>query len=85
MMPKIAETWTGKVPSGKTAWAEVEPTIFRGDKDLSVSTTDAEQPRSPYSARFSQGATIVPRVLFMVEPTPASSLKSDHLRPDPFV
>ena len=29
---------------------------------------------SPYAPRFAQGATVVPRVLFMVESRPASAL-----------
>src|SRR5690606_16780107 len=29
--------------------------------------------RSPYHPRFRQGATLVPRVLFMIEPVPAES------------
>ncbi len=71
-MPSTAEIWSGKIPKDKNAWVDVAPAITRVDSALAVSSDD--QIRSAYSSRFAQGANIVPRVLFMVEPAPVSVL-----------
>jgi hypothetical protein len=46
-------------------WDIVSEHVTRHDFDLSVHDEDAKE--SQYEPRFTQGATIVPRVLFMVE------------------
>jgi len=69
--PNTTTVWAGRLPAGRTAWADVEPQIQR-------ESVAARQPpvatKSPYHARFRQGATIVPRVLFMVEKLPVGPL-----------
>lgn len=61
-MPR-AEVWSGRLPATGTTWAKVEPGVTR---EL-PGTRTPDSPRSHYALRFKQGASIVPRVLFMVE------------------
>ena len=72
--PLSAETirWRGTIPRGVHSWLDVEPYLTREPAHLIV-RSDTEGP-SPYGARFSQGATIVPRVLFFVQPQKANPL-----------
>jgi hypothetical protein len=64
------ERWSGRLPMPNASWEIAAQYISRA--------TATEPPRtsgmSPYAQRFAQGATIVPRVLFMVESRPATSL-----------
>ncbi|MHC3370787.1 N-6 DNA methylase (plasmid) [Rhodococcus aetherivorans] len=71
-MPGEAEIWSGRIPKGKHTWVDVAPALNRTSSSVAVSSKD--QLRSPYSSSFAQGASIVPRVLFMVEPAPVSVL-----------
>ncbi|MFF5180695.1 N-6 DNA methylase [Micromonospora sp. NPDC000316] len=64
-LPSVTERWTGRVPSNAKSWRLVEPLVTREAADLVVS--ESALTGSPYKARFSQGATIVPRLLFFVE------------------
>ncbi len=68
-MPQ-GETWTGRLPSPHGAWTEVESAISRATQEKSEPLGEG----SPYAVRFRQGATIVPRVLFMVERRKAGPL-----------
>lgn len=67
-----AERWSGKVPPAAT-WADVQATISRISPDPAPKGGPAPTPvrKSPYGDRFTQGATIVPRVLHMVQVTQA--------------
>ncbi|SDL64747.1 hypothetical protein SAMN05421869_12898 [Nonomuraea jiangxiensis] len=70
-----AETtrWTGILPRGAHRWEDVRSFVKR-ESALLVRDDDTAKAPSPYAARFSNGATIFPRVLFFVEPQPASPL-----------
>jgi SAM-dependent methyltransferase len=72
-LPVDTERWTGTLPRGSHTWDEAAPHLTRQSARLVVHDVDEEAP-SPYGARFGQGATIVPRVLFFVRPQPASPL-----------
>ncbi|MFD8967842.1 N-6 DNA methylase [Streptomyces sp. NPDC059568] len=64
--------WTGKLPGRNADWAHVQKWIKREEHELKY--VDDELISSPYRNRFWQGATIVPRVLFFVEPQDAGPL-----------
>ncbi len=65
-----AETWSGRLPLPNASWEIAERYITRA-----AETGQSTGPGiSPYAPRFAQGASVVPRVLFMVEPRPASAL-----------
>jgi len=72
-LPVRTMRWTGTIPRTAHTWTETEPYIAREPAELSVSN-DESSAVSPYDSRFSEGVTIVPRVLFFVEPQPASPL-----------
>ena len=63
-MPATAELWSGRLPTINAAWNDVEPHIQRSAGALHVAS---DEYASPYRSRFAQGATLVPRVLLMVE------------------
>jgi len=69
-MPSMAEWWSGRLDSTDT-WASVEPLIERVEAPTVV-VDDAHA--SPYQSRFTQGATLVPRVLFIVDRVDAGPL-----------
>jgi SAM-dependent methyltransferase len=63
-LPEQTKSWVGRFDTEHATWAEAAPHI---------SILDGEPPGpgkrpSPYASRFTQGATIVPRVLFLVNP-----------------
>jgi SAM-dependent methyltransferase len=62
--------WAGRVPKHNASWAEAAAGITVGD----VTAATADTARSPYAERFTQGATVVPRMLFVVEDAAASPL-----------
>jgi hypothetical protein len=68
-MPE-AELWTAKLKEGNAMWAAVAGQFTRS----SVAVAPVAGARSPYHSRFRQGATIVPRMLFMVERRAAGPL-----------
>ena len=55
--------WSGRLPTPNLTWEQASSELVR-TRNTAVITEDG---RSPYHARFSQGATVVPRMLFMVE------------------
>lgn len=63
-MPTTALVWTGRAPH-RHAHVETATQLRQHLGELSVGSEDDE--RSPYAARFSQGATLVPRTLCRVE------------------
>jgi SAM-dependent methyltransferase len=72
MSPEVDE-WRGRVDSEHASWQAVEPGIKRSTQSANPVETEALAV-SVYSPRFGQGATIVPRVLFMVEKQPSGAL-----------
>jgi SAM-dependent methyltransferase len=68
-MPARAEVWTGRLPEGNPPWSAVNALIERN-----VAQASAVGSASPYVRRFVDGATIYPRVLFMVKKEKAGSL-----------
>jgi SAM-dependent methyltransferase len=65
--------WTGKLPRTAHTWSQAEPYLTREPAKLVVSD-DESLAASPYDAKFSQGASLVPRVLLFVQPQPANPL-----------
>lgn len=72
-MSSEVDEWTGRVDSELATWKTVEPRIKRSTVGAAAMAT-ASVAASPYTQRFAQGATIVPRVLFMVSPQPSGAL-----------
>jgi SAM-dependent methyltransferase len=72
-LPTATNRWSGTLPRTAQTWEEAEPHLHREDATLAISDDDAEDV-SPYGDRFSNGANIFPRMLFFVEPQPASPL-----------
>jgi SAM-dependent methyltransferase len=70
-MPNEMDKWSGKLPRGNLSWSEASLHISRAGGG--ISDTGGKH-LSEYAARFSQGATIVPRFMFFVESAPASPL-----------
>ncbi len=64
-LPSRSMRWTGQLPRSNDIWEVVSKHVTRQDFNLTVHDDDATE--SPYEPRFSQGTTVVPRVLFMVE------------------
>ncbi len=64
------ETWAGTKVDHAAGYAEVEPRITR----TATTASPASATRSPYAPRFSQGATLVPRFLVLVQNAPAGPL-----------
>ncbi len=58
------EIWAGRLEEVNATWSSAENAIVRRDGEL-ITHDDPHQ--SPYNERFSQGASIVPRMLFIVE------------------
>lgn len=71
-LPLKTTRWTGQLPRGTDTWDAVREHVTQGENDLSVH--DGDTPGSPYGPRFANGATIFPRVLFMVEIQPSGPL-----------
>ncbi len=71
-MPQTALIWTGRAPH-RHASSDTAHQLHHAVGNLSVITSDDER-SSPYSRRFSQGANLVPRLMFRVEEIPAGAL-----------
>lgn len=70
-MPGHALVWTGRAPHRHSSIEQ--PLLLRqAVGELTISTED--DPKSPYAARFSQGANLVPRLLFRVAPAAVTGL-----------
>jgi SAM-dependent methyltransferase len=67
-----AETWSGRLPVHNASAAIAAENLSRATSEATLSGASA----SLYGRRFTQGATIVPRVLFMVQASPASAIGS---------
>lgn len=64
-LPTFTEQWTGKVPRDAHDWQAAAPLLAREPATLTLVGDSLIE--SPYGPRFSQGASIVPRMLFFVE------------------
>lgn len=64
-LPTFTEQWTGKIPRDAHDWRTAFPHFTREPATLALVGSSLVE--SPYGLRFSQGATIVPRMLFFVE------------------
>jgi SAM-dependent methyltransferase len=69
-MPTERARWTGKLDPRWRSWDDVRDHI-RIDGDAAPRESN---PGSPYHERFTNGASVFPRVLFIVEKAPASPL-----------
>ncbi|WP_283139764.1 N-6 DNA methylase [Rhizohabitans arisaemae] len=63
-LPVATIRWTGRLPKGSDTWDTVTSALTLQPATLARYTNDLLE--SPYEQRFLQGATIVPRVIFMV-------------------
>ena len=70
-LPEEAECWSGRLPGSNISWGLAEPHISRAAGGVAVATDEVN---SPYHARFTQGATLVPRFLLMVEDAASSPI-----------
>ncbi|MBK6576268.1 MAG: N-6 DNA methylase [Sandaracinaceae bacterium] len=70
-MPEAGERWVGKLQKTNATWSAVERFIQR---EASHTERGEAEVRSPYHPRFRNGATILTRVLFMVQPVSAGPL-----------
>jgi hypothetical protein len=70
-MPLQAECWRGQVDTKSGSWATVAGKLERHLEKLTVIN---EGVRSVYEFRFRNGATIFPRILFLVEELPPGPL-----------
>lgn len=75
-IPEEIELWSGRLPARAASWTQVEPLIRRGVSHRSSSGNASA--KASYRNRFRQGATVVPRVLFMVEELPPGPLGVPH-------
>ena len=62
-MPPQSEVWSGRLPAPNASRIQAGLNLRRGTSGPPASAGE----RSPYAARFAQGATVVPRMLFLVE------------------
>ncbi|MGH7642000.1 MAG: N-6 DNA methylase, partial [Candidatus Dormibacteria bacterium] len=70
-LPSTCRQWHGRLPTGHTAsWEAASPHLAAEPATIADA---AKGPVSPYHARFTQGATVVPRVLHVVEDAPDPS------------
>jgi SAM-dependent methyltransferase len=69
-LPERAKSWAGRFDTEHATWAEAAPHISILDAEPLASLMQ----QSPYASTFMQGATIVPRVLFLVNPGTANPL-----------
>ena len=69
-LDQAPELWSGRFDTEFASWADAASRITR------VSTERPELPPegSPYRSQFRQGATVVPRLLFLIEPKPKGPL-----------
>jgi hypothetical protein len=70
-LSREGQPWSGRVPKHNASWDEAAPGLTIGDPGAAVADSDV---RSPYAAAFTQGAVVVPRMLFVVEDAPAAPL-----------
>ncbi|MGK2954878.1 MAG: N-6 DNA methylase [Solirubrobacterales bacterium] len=64
--------WSGRVTKHNASWQEAEPGLTVGEEQIGAAS--AQAPTSPYAPAFTQGASVVPRMLFTVVPAPSTPL-----------
>lgn len=69
-LDQVPQLWSGKFDTRFASWADAAPHISR----ITVEPPPVARTGSPYHSRFSEGATVVPRFLFLVEPEPIGPL-----------
>ncbi len=62
-MPPQSEVWSGRLPAPNASRIQAGLHLRRGTSAPPAPASEG----SPYAARFAQGATVVPRMLFLVE------------------
>lgn len=70
-MPLDAEIWTGRLARPNVSWEEASSSLNRTPGQVKIV---GQLTRSPYNPAFTQGAIFAPRVAFVVEDQPATSL-----------
>lgn len=66
-LPTSVVAWRGKLPAPNMRWAQASEHLEREDATVTEATDPPKEARSPYAEIFFQGATVVPKVLFVVE------------------
>jgi len=69
-----AVQWAGKLPDTNPSWEVAAPHLTRLDAAGPTAHGEDSVAKSPYHARFAQGATFVPNMLLVVEDAPSGSL-----------
>lgn len=64
-MPETVQQWRGRAKREHASWAEVEPAIERESVGYE-SYTLSDEPASVYAGRFANGASVFPRLFFLV-------------------
>ncbi len=75
-LPEDVTAWSGRLPRANLAWDAAAPFVERTAGQVRRAGSAPAGDRSPYHERFSQGASVVPRVLFVVEERPAGPMGS---------
>lgn len=73
-LPSTVEKWSGKLRQTNGAWSTARQQLTREMAVVQEAQDSEPSDRSPYHARFAQGATLVPRFLLMVEEQSAGPL-----------
>ena len=66
--------WTGRLPRTNVGWTVAKDLINKGPGRVESARAGPMARRSPYGPAFTQGATVVPKVLFFVEEKPLGPL-----------
>ncbi len=70
-LPHVADVWAGRFDTTRASRVQAAASITRS---ISEPLTTPARRGSPYAAEFFQGAIVVPRFLFLVEPVTGSPL-----------
>jgi hypothetical protein len=70
------DTWSGRLPQANIGWARAKAFISRKESSVHEARDAKPGHGSPYERRFAQGATVVPRVLLVVQQKAAGPLGS---------
>lgn len=73
-LPATVSAWKGRLPRANMSWEMATPYIERTAGHVRRATDSVVGAGSPYHKRFSQGASVVPRVLFVVDEKPVGPL-----------
>lgn len=66
-LPAKVQRWTGKLPQTNTGWELAKRHIEREEGSVEIAGGKHASEGSEYQSRFTQGATVVPRFLLLVE------------------